>query len=82
MPDQVIVLLGTVLVFVGIILAFLAFILPATRSGRLQARGGAVILIGPFPIVFGSDMQKVKVLTTLVIILVVVLIVLFLVQVV
>ncbi len=81
MADQLVVILGIVLIFVGIVLAFLGLILPAARSGKLQARGGAVIMIGPFPIVFGSDKQTVKALMILAIILVLVLIGLFILQV-
>ena len=82
LPDQSIVLLGTLLIFAGLALAFLALVLPAIRSGKAQARGGAVILIGPFPIVFGSDRQTVKALLVLAIILVVAMTALFLLQIV
>jgi uncharacterized protein (TIGR00304 family) len=60
-----------VLVFVAISLA---------RSGGVKGRGGAVVIIGPFPIIFGTDKQSAKILLVLSIILVGALIALFLVQ--
>ncbi len=78
MPDQFIVLVGTLLILAGFVLAFLALTVPAVRDGRAKMRGGAVIIIGPFPIVFGSDRQAVRALLVLAIVLVVVLIGLFL----
>lgn len=81
LPVQPVVLLGIVLIFAGIVLAILALLLPAVRSGKLRARGGAVILIGPIPIVFGRDKQTVKALMVIAIMLVLVLIGLFLLQV-
>jgi uncharacterized protein (TIGR00304 family) len=73
--------LGVVLIFAGIVLALLALLLSEARSGKLGAPGGAVILVGPIPIVFGSDRQTVKALMVVAIILVLVLIGLFLLQV-
>lgn len=47
-------LLGTLLVFaVGVLLVL--------RQGK-GARGGGIIMIGPFPIIFGSDAKTVKIL--------------------
>jgi len=52
----------------------------ACQIGGLKARGGAVVIIGPFPIIFGSDKESAKILLVLSIILVGALIALFLVQ--
>ena len=65
---------GLFLVIAGFILAFVAVILLAikSRGSGGQTRGGGVLLIGPIPIVFGSDRESVRTLMILVIILIVV----------
>lgn len=80
LSDQFIVLVGTLLILAGFILALLALVIPAVRRGQVKARGGAVILIGPFPIVLGSDRQTAKGLLVLAILLVAILIGFFLLQ--
>ena len=45
------------------------------EDGERRVRGGGVIIIGPVPIVFGTDKQSVKVLLVLAIVLVVLLLV-------
>lgn len=57
------VLVGIALVFLGILLIFAGTflsIIPRGEGARAEVRGGGVILIGPFPIVFGTDAQSVK----------------------
>ena len=80
MPDQFFVVIGTLMIFGGIILAFLAFVILVFRSGKFQARGGTVILIGPFPIVLGSDKKAAEALLLLAIVLVAFLVLLFVLQ--
>ena len=65
---------GLFLVVGGFVLAFVAVILLAIRSRGTggQTRGGGVLLIGPIPIVFGSDRESVRTLMILAIILIVV----------
>jgi len=55
-------------------LAFVAVILLAIRSRGTggQTRGGGVLLIGPIPIVFGSDRESVRTLMILAIVLIVI----------
>ena len=48
--------IGLLLVFVGFILVIFGFLLMAREGGR----GGGVILIGPFPIIWGTDKESVK----------------------
>ena len=67
------------MIIAGLILAFLS-VIPTLRSGNTGARGGAVIIIGPFPIVLGSDKETARSLLLLAIILVIVVIALFLLQ--
>jgi uncharacterized protein (TIGR00304 family) len=59
--------LGLVFTIVGILLAFAAIIL-MMLSGRKsddRHRGGGILLIGPIPIIFGTDRESVKVLILL-----------------
>ncbi len=80
LADQTLILAGAVLVFAGLILAFLALLLPSFRHGKVGSQGGAVIIIGPFPIVFGSNPQITRALIVLAILLVAILIGFFLIQ--
>ena len=66
MTDLTLVL-GLGLTVTGIILAVLVMISVAVRSRGV--RGGGILLIGPIPIVFGTDQQSVKLLIILAIIL-------------
>jgi len=54
--------LGIVLIFAGIILLIAAIIVASTRGGseKGKARGAGVIMIGPIPIIFGTDKKSVK----------------------
>ncbi len=74
------IFVGTLLIILGLVLALFALALTAARSGKLRARGGAVIIIGPFPIVFGTDKERTKVLLVLSLSIIVALVVLFLLQ--
>lgn len=49
--------IGLILILVGVFLALVAslFKLFALRGGGEKIRGGAVILIGPIPIILGTD---------------------------
>lgn len=62
--------IGLLLVIFGVILAFLAAVLVAVRSaGGGRTRGAGVLLIGPIPIIFGSDRESVKLLVVFAIVL-------------
>jgi uncharacterized protein (TIGR00304 family) len=56
--------LGIGLVVVGIIVIFVAIILGSVRrggaEGKAKVRGAGVILIGPIPLIFGTDKKSVK----------------------
>ena len=82
MSNQTIILLGLVVIFAGLLVAVLAMILPALRRGRLSSKGGAVVIIGPFPIVVGSDWRLAGQLLVLAIILVAALVLLYLIRIV
>jgi uncharacterized protein (TIGR00304 family) len=48
-------LAGAFLVVAGIVVVLLAFFLSEAKNGSVEVKGGGVIMIGPVPIVFGSD---------------------------
>jgi uncharacterized protein (TIGR00304 family) len=70
------VLIGIGIIFVG----FLVVLLATVASGKLseegerrtEVKGGGVILIGPIPIVFGSDAKWASIAIALAIVLVVI----------
>lgn len=84
MSDGFLWTVGFVLVVVGFVIVAAALfwiLLSESRSGKgeggeSRVRGGGVIIIGPVPIVFGTDKQSVKVVLVLAIVLVVLLLVL------
>ena len=53
--------IGFTLTILGTVVVFVAAMLFLLRRGQ-GARGGGIIMIGPIPIVFGSDAQTVKAL--------------------
>ena len=60
--------IGFGLVLIGFVLALIAVILLATRSANAgtKTRGGGILLIGPIPIIFGTDRESVKILVILI----------------
>jgi len=53
--------LGLVLVFVGVAIIIIAAILLSVSGARKgKVKGGGAILIGPIPIVFGTDKKSLK----------------------
>jgi uncharacterized protein (TIGR00304 family) len=55
--------LGVALVFVGVLIIVIAVILLfVSNAGKGEAKGAGVIIIGPVPIVFGTDKKSVKTL--------------------
>jgi len=82
MNTQTLYSLGATLAFAGMLIMIIATgLLLISKSGKTgKARGGGAIIIGPIPIVFGTDKQSLKtvlllsiVLTTLLIVLVIML---------
>jgi uncharacterized protein (TIGR00304 family) len=61
---------GLLLVFGGIIVIVIALAASA-RKGEQRVKGGAVILVGPIPIAFGTDAKWASVAIALAIVLVV-----------
>ncbi len=73
MSDQLLFNSGILLIFAGFLIAFVAVVLLffMTASGKGKIRGGGAVIIGPFPIVFGTDKESMRTLLLLVIALVV-----------
>ena len=77
--------LGVILVFAGILITLIAVILLFISSIREKGKvnGGGAIIIGPFPIIFGTDKESVRTVLllsiTLGILLVIVIVILYLV---
>ena len=70
---------GVLLIFIGFIVAIVALAF-SSRGTTGKAKGGAVLIVGPFPIIFGSDKESARTLLILAIILVVILAGFFLAQ--
>jgi uncharacterized protein (TIGR00304 family) len=52
---------GIALVFVGIVIIIVAVLLLSIRSaGKGKVRGGGAVIIGPIPIIFGTDRKSLK----------------------
>ncbi len=62
-------LAGMVLVLVGLGVVALAMF-SGGRQGQTEVRGGGVVMVGPVPIIFGSDMRWASVAILLAIVLV------------
>ena len=54
--------LGIVLIFAGILITLIAVILLFVSNVRekRKVKGGGAIIIGPFPIIFGTDKESIK----------------------
>ena len=74
MADNLIFVVGLLLALAGFAVGILAFIFALMRSARGtgQMRGGGVVMIGPIPIIFGTDKESARTLILLAIVLMVV----------
>ncbi|MEM2087469.1 MAG: DUF131 domain-containing protein [Thermoproteota archaeon] len=70
------ILLGFLVIFLAILLSFLRILNRKKEEFKVEKHGGAVVMIGPFPIVLASDPKTAKVLIMLAIILTAILVVL------
>jgi len=53
--------LGTALIIVGVlVIAVAIFLLSVKSAGKGKVRGGGAVIIGPIPIVFGTDKKSLK----------------------
>jgi len=67
MSGQLLFTAGFILVLAGFIMVFVAALLLFFRGlrGKGRVRGGGVVMIGPVPLVFGTDRESVKTLLLL-----------------
>ena len=66
------VALGILFVFAGFAVIFVAIILSSKPSTERRVKGGGVVMIGPIPLVFGSDMKWASVAIVLALVLILV----------
>ena len=54
--------LGLALMFLGILITAVAVLMLfiAGLKGKVKARGGGAVIIGPFPIIFGTDKESIR----------------------
>jgi len=62
----ILILLGALIIFGGIFYSILK------SNSEKEVRGGGIIMIGPFPIIFGSDTDSLKFVSILAIILMII----------
>ena len=67
------------MILVGFLLAFAALVVPSFRENA-RSQGGAVIIIGPFPIVLGSSREVARSMLALAVLLLIALMAFFLLQ--
>ena len=67
MNDQLLFSVGAILLLIGFAITFAAVILLAFTAvkGKGKVRGGGAVIVGPFPIIFGTDKESVKILLLL-----------------
>jgi len=68
------VFVGVAIILVGFLVVFLALMMAGRSNGgerRTEVKGGGVILIGPIPIIFGSDAKWTSVAIVLTIVLII-----------
>ena len=69
--------LGIILIVVGILIVILAVLLSIGKAENAKVKGAGVIMIGPIPIIFGSDKKSVKTIAALALALTIAFIVLY-----
>jgi len=79
MADEFLGNVGVTLIFLGFVISFIAMLLlvfSGVKSGKGRVKGGGAIIIGPVPIIFGTDKESMKTILVLSIILIALLLVL------
>lgn len=69
---------GFILVFIGITLMVIGMLYEAVKSKGVEGGGAGIVLIGPFPIIFGTDIESIKAVIILTIVLILLVFFLFL----
>ncbi len=68
MADQLLLGFGVALILIGFAVVFLAvmwLVLSGSKGGKSRVRGGGAVIIGPIPIIFGTDKDSVKIILIL-----------------
>jgi len=61
MDSSALYALGVALIFVGVLIIVIAVILLSVSGGKKgEIKGGGAVLIGPVPIIFGTDKKSLK----------------------
>jgi uncharacterized protein (TIGR00304 family) len=74
--DQILSNIAVSLILLGFAIFFIAMlwlVFSNVRSGKGKVQGGGAVIIGPIPIIFGTDREIVKILLVLSIVLVILL---------
>jgi uncharacterized protein (TIGR00304 family) len=72
---------GIVLILAGVvIIAVAVFLLSVRGAGKGKVRGGGAVIIGPIPIIFGTDKKSLRTILVLSLVLTVLLLVVIIVQ--
>jgi len=77
--DQLLPSIGVALILIGFAVALIAMIwlaLTGVKRDKGRVRGGGAVIIGPIPIIFGTDKESVKIILILSIVLIALLLVL------
>lgn len=69
--------LGIILIVVGILILILTILLSIGKAENVKVKSAGVIMIGPIPIIFGSDKKSVKTVLALALALTIAFIVLY-----
>ena len=73
--------MGIVLVLAGVVITAVAvFLLSVRGAGKGKVRGGGAVIIGPIPIIFGTDKKSLRTILVLSLVLTVLLLVVIIVQ--
>lgn len=76
--SNILILFGIALIIIGIIIAFILMLIFVFKSNKkADIKGGGVILIGPIPIIIGTDKQSVKIVIILALVLMILAFILF-----
>jgi uncharacterized protein (TIGR00304 family) len=72
---------GFALILAGIVIVLIVILLLSVRSaGKSKVKGGGAVIIGPIPIIFGTDKKSLKMILLLSVALTLLLLVVFIVQ--
>jgi len=79
MSDQFLWNIGVTLILLGFAISFMAvlwLVISSMKGGKGRVKGGGAVIIGPIPIIFGTDKESMKFILVLSIILIALLLVL------